>query len=290
MKLFFLTVIGLLFLTSCSIFDPEEIRPAYIKLGGIKVYEPGTSDILTTHDVRDIWVYLDGNALGIFPYPGHVPVILENPEENALIQMVAGIRDNGIASYLTLYPFLEFYEMDQNILPGNVYEVNPVFKYRSNSLLRFNEGFEASSNLFSFDLDNDTETKISSTNTVKKSGVYSGHLFVNKEHTKLEAANASPLLNLPTNATSVYMELDYLADQDFYFGIIGYDETSGSQGFKSYYLGMKKNTSWQKLYINLTEELATSKFDAYRFFFSLQLDTKNESANVYLDNIKLLHF
>jgi hypothetical protein len=290
MKVLLLTIAFSIVMISCAVFDPEEIQPAYIKLGEIKVYEPGTSDIYTTHDVRDIWVYMDGTALGVFPSPGHVPVIPGNPDENSIIQMLAGIRDNGIASYLTIYPFLEFFEMDQKIIPGSIYQVNPVYKYRSNTILRFNEGIEHSSHLFSLDLDNNQETKIIGTTSNKKTGENSGHLYVNKTNPVLEAANNIALLNLPINASSVYLELDYLADHDFNFGMIGYDETTGSQGIKSYYLGLKKNTSWQKIYINVTEELAASKFDAYRFFFSLQLNQDKEAGNVYLDNIKLLHF
>jgi hypothetical protein len=290
MKVLILTIAISIGMSSCAVFDPEDIQPAYLKLGEIKVYEPGTSDVFTTHDVRDIWVYLDGTALGVFPYPAHVPVIPDNPNENSLIQMLAGIRDNGIASYLTLYPFLEFFELDQKIIPGDVYQVNPVYKYRSNTILRFNEGFEHSAHLFSLDLDNNQETKIISTNSNRKTGSYSGHLYVTETNPVLEAANNTALLNLPVDASSVYLELDYLADHDFNFGIIGYDETTGSQGIKSYYLGLKKNISWQKIYINVTEELAASKFDAYRFFFSLQLKQDSEAGNVYLDNIKLLHF
>lgn len=290
MKAFFLTLTCVLLLTSCSIFDPEEIQPAYIKLGDIKVFEPGSTSVLTTHDVRDIWVYLEGESLGIYPFPSHVPVIPKNPENASLLQFVAGIRENGIASYLELYPFLEFYELNQKILPGNIYEVNPVFKYRTNTLLRFNEGFEHSSQIFGLDMDDDSATSISQTSENQKTGNYSAMLTVNKEHPLLETANTSALLNVPVDARSVYLELDYLADQDFYFGMIGYDETSGTEGIKSYYLGLKENTEWQKMYINLTEELAASKFDAYRFFFSLQLKSGNEAAKVYLDNVKLLHF
>lgn len=290
MKVLLTTIAFLFILSSCAVFDPEDIQPAYLKLGEIKVYEPGTSDVYTTHDVRDIWVYLDGTALGIFPYPGHVPVIPGNPDENSLIQMLAGIRDNGIASHLTLYPFLEFYEMNQKIIPGNIYEVNPVYKYRSNTILRFNEGFEHSSHLFSMDLDNNQKSKITGTTSNSRTGTYSGHLQVTKTDPLLEAANSTALLNLPVNASGVYLELDYLADHDFNFGMIGYDETTGSQGIKNYYLGLKKNTSWQKIYINLTEELAASKFEGYRFFFSLQLNQDREAGNVYLDNIKLVHF
>jgi len=290
MKAFLLTLTCILLLTSCSVFDSEEIQPAYFKLGDIKVYEPGSTTVLTTHDVRDIWVYLDGESLGIYPYPSHVPVIPRNPESNSSMQFIAGIRENGIASYLELYPFLEFYELNQKILPGNIYEVNPVFKYRNNTLLRFNEGFEHSTQIFGMDLDEDPATGISQTSEMQKTGNYSALLTVNNEHPILESANTSALLNIPVNASSVYLELDYFADQDFYFGMIGYDETTGNQGIKSYYLGLKENLEWQKIYINLTEEMAASKFDAYRFFFSLQLKSENDTAKVYLDNIKLLHF
>ncbi len=290
MKNLFLILFLFFGLNSCSVFDPGEIEPGYIVVEDIMVYEPGNNSQVTTHDVRDIWAYLDGQALGVFPYPGHIPVIPANNGETSSLQFLAGIRDNGIASYLTLYPFLEFYELDQVILPGKTYKITPVYKYRSNVVMRFNEGFEHISNTFGFDLDKDPESMITQSAEKVRSGSYAAMLSVNKDHPILESANTTPLLNLPIDGKSIYIELDYLADQDFFFGMIGYDENTGSQGIKSYYLGMKENSDWQKVYINITEELSSSKFDAYRFFFSLQLDSDKENAKVYLDNVKLLHF
>ena len=275
-------------LFSCDLFDQKEAQPTYVEINQVSVKDPAGNSFVT-HDIRDIWVYLNGQSLGVFPYPSYIPCL---PEQiNSELYFIPGIRDNGIASEVTIYPMLDYKVFEQNLVPGETYQFDPVFEYRKDIKIRIDEGFEQSSHSFSFDADDNPSTKMISTSTDAISGMHAGLLTVNDSTIFSQVANATILNDIPTSGDAVYLELDYKSEGDLFIGMIGYyDFEANSEELISYYLGLKKTDEWTKIYVNLSSELKLSGLPAYRILFRAEYSGSGSEEQILIDNVKLIHF
>lgn len=278
----------ILLFVSCSVFDKAEDQPAYVSIESVRVKNP-EGNSFSTHAVVDLWTYLDGTNLGIYPYPSHIACL---PEDNhATLSFVAGIRENGIASYVSTYPMLNPIELEMDLFPGENYPLDLTFTYRSDALLRLDQGFETSISLFDFDADELPETNLVKVTEKSKSGNASGKIIVPDSLEFVEVASSEAFIGIPTDGSSVFLELDYLSEADLFVGVIGYqDEAAETQPLKSYYLGLLPNEEWDKIYVNLSEVLFTSELKAYRLLFRVENNGSGGEEVTYLDNLKLLHF
>jgi len=273
----------------CRLLDSEEAQPAYLEIEEVSVLDPSGSGIVS-HDVTDLWISLDGKTLGIFPYPTYVPCLSEQ-DQAALISIIPFIRENGIASSVSQYPLLQHIELLHNFSPGELYPYDPVFRYRNDAVIRFDERFEKSNHIFGFDADNDASTGLFISDEKQKDGAYSGMVETSGLVSTIEIATNEAYTGIPVNGTAVYLEMDYLSSANVFVGLMGYEKLdAGSQALKSYYLGLKPTQEWKKIYVNLTSELANSGLKAYRVLIMVKHGGSSDIERLYLDNLKLLHF
>src|SRR5688500_13907587 len=113
----FLFISALLLISGCKkTVNPEEI-PSYLYIDKINLQTlagEGTSK----QDITDAWVYVQGQAIGVFELPARIPVLAEgNPE----VWVYAGIKKDGISSTRVKYPFFKpFITSSVNLVRGNV--------------------------------------------------------------------------------------------------------------------------------------------------------------------------
>ena len=96
---------------------------------------------------------------------------------------------------------------------------------------------------------------------------------------------------LPKGGANVYLELNYKCNQKFVAGITSYS-SSGFQIQQSPLITINKSDDWNKLYINLTDEVSAVynvSADNFKFFFSMVKESGVSVSELYLDNIKLIH-
>lgn len=278
----------LLTLTGCNLLDEPELQPSYLNVETVTVKDPDGNGIVS-HAITDLWSYLDGANLGVYPHPTHIACLPQT--ESSTVSFIAGIRENGIASSVSTYPMMEHLDFEINLEPGVSYPLNPEFRYRSDVIFRFDEGFESTANLFSFDADGDPNSNLLKNSEKSVTGTHSGVLIVPDTVDFVEIATADAYLGVPTDGTSVYLELDYTSEADVFIGLIGYQDAQNlTQPLKSYYLGLIPNEDWQKIYVNLTEPLFDSDLEAYRILIRAENNGTGNVEKVYFDNLKLLHF
>jgi hypothetical protein len=281
--IFFVFLLG-----GCSVLDEQEQQPAYIQVEEVTVNNPGGFG-QTTHDITDLWSYLDGTNLGVYPYPTHIACLPQN--DTVTVGFLAGIRQNGIASSVSIYPMLQPIEKRIVLQAGKEYLLNPVFSYREDVIKRFEAGFEGSSTLFEFDADLNSATQLKKDLSVKRSGDASGLIEVPDSLDFVEVASTEAYIGIPTNGNPVYLELDYLSTANVFIGLIGYQDADNlDQPLKSYYLGLKPSDIWKKIYVNLTEPVFQSDLAAYRVLIRAENRGTGAVEKVNLDNLKLLHF
>jgi hypothetical protein len=87
------------------------------------------------------------------------------------------------------------------------------------------------------------------------------------------------------------MNLPFLPHFHLKNGLVGFTSLEETNGFPLYYFGLNPSENWNKIYLKLDDLLVDSNIQAYSVCLSANLEgTQLTKANIYLDNIKLIHF
>ncbi len=275
----FLTIIQY----SCN-EDSAEI-PAYIYIDKIALETNNTTQGAPTHNITDIWVYVNGLSTGVFNKKELIPVIASD-YSTAEIILVPGIRDNGIKQDIENYFLYREIQLTEPLKAGEIDTITAVFHYVNHADFIFIEDFE-NGNIFNKEVDGDSFTKIKISEENPRSGKKCGIIELNTEHNNIETTTKSDYYNLPDKGNLVYMEMDYKGDNELVVGISGKD-INGSE-YKSDFILLKQQENWNKIYLNLTKKIQDSGLESYRIYFKTTYDKTNGTSTIYLDNIKLLY-
>lgn len=287
--------VGLLALagaTSCDIINPEEDIPAYIYVPDIELQTNSVAEGTASERITDVWLNVDGGFLGAYSLPALIPV-LEAGGRQLVLQ--AGIKDNGINATPEIYPFYEPYEYAAGLEPNEVDTIRPRIGYADGVRFSFIENFERSAHIFQ-DIRRGTASQIS----LETEGAFEGNQSL---RIRLDTANA--LVELATNdrfsgltgqSPLVYLEVNYRSDVPVVFGVVGHDRNGlPSQGVLALDPGFSPREDWNKIYFNLSVLIAQANREEYQAALQAFIPIENgrfsrQSANVWLDNIKLVHF
>lgn len=278
---FSLTVV---FLSACQDENLKPGIPAFINVEKFNLTTNYVEQGTNSHKITDVWVFADDQTVGVFELPATIPILKNG---RAKLRLEAGIKMNGIKTTRVNNPFLEPVIIeDFNFIPDSIIKINPTTTYRSQTEFVWIEDFESS--IISIDTTNltsDVNIEKSSTNEAFE-GNYSGLIALTSENTTFEAASFEAF-TLPTSGKPVYLELNYKNEYTFSVGIFA---QTTSQIIKKEIIYLLPQTEWNKIYINLTETLTGSQ-DAldFKIFFRTILPDNMESANIYLDNVKLMY-
>jgi len=135
---------------SCRLTDNFDEEPMYLQINSATL--AAIPEVGNTHDIRDVWVYVDGFNVGIFELPAKVPIL--SAADMVSIDLRAGIRDNGIQLTARQYPFYETLNYNFDFVPNQTRELDVTFAYIDAVKFGMSEDFETS-NVFSEDVDGD---------------------------------------------------------------------------------------------------------------------------------------
>ena len=278
-----ITLIGV-FQFGCEVVNPADPVASILDIQKFQ-FTSSPDHGSASEKLTEGWLYVNNEFLGSYSLPATVPVIASGDAE---ILIFPGIRANGIQNTPDIYPFYAEYALNLNLEAGETHVISPVTNYSSNAKISFIEDFEGS-NLFVLDQDGDPDTKLILESTDVFEGDGSGRLSVDKDHPELEVWTVTKYEDIPLDGRSVYLELDYKNDILFTLGIVGSE--GNSNGFPNYFYIFKEQREWNKLYIDLTDQIKVSQFERYQIAFRVVQPPGSElSHTVLLDNIKLVHF
>ena len=267
----------------CDLINPSDPVPAYLYIDEFRLQttpDEGSSSQLIT----EAWLYVNGDLQGAYSLPTRVAVLAEG---NADILIFPGIRDNGIKSTPDLYPFYEEYQTAVDLQLLETDTVRPITTYKGNLIFQFIEDFE-SGNIFTDDEDADPQTRMVRSQDAFE-GTQSGLMRLTTDNPVNEVATAPIFTTLPSNGTSVYLELDYQNSVPFTIGLIGHQ--SNLPETRQQFLTIRPKESWNKIYVNLTDAIRNSQLDGYQIWISAIHDlAEGSESTILLDNIKFLHF
>lgn len=270
---------------SCELIDEPEQIPSYIQIDTIKVQSDYLNEGSNSHNIKDAWLFVNNQLIGPFELPMKAPVLEEGEQ---MVEVFAGIDDNGIISLPEVYPFYDRYRVTKTLKRGETLVVEPTVLYNDDAQITI-EDFEAG-NLFGEDLDGNQNNRITLTTTGQFEGQRSGYIRLTTENSFFEKGTQPNyrLYDEDNPTAPVYMELNYKNNVPFEIGVIGYDNNVLVD--KIYITGMNPSDTWNKIYINMSFAVSGMKADNYQVVIRAAKTEDVEVGEIFLDNVKLLHF
>jgi hypothetical protein len=242
----------------------------------------GTEGELTSN-FTDVWVYADGQIIGVFELPCEVPLLLEGAHE---ITLIPGVKNNGISATKGRYLMCKSHIQTIDVVPNETIEINPVTSYKD-EVNFYRENFEGPTNTF-------VNTEVSVAELEKSSdgavyGGYCGRVVINTQDS-VWSAKTDWNANLP-KGQDVYMELDYAIEHNILIST-----EAGNSGGTSHspYLELQGSTStgtqWKKMYVTLKENVS---FEINATFYNIVMTsvvpTDGSERVLLIDNVKLVY-
>ncbi len=287
----FISLSLLIFLNSCEIINPDEKAPAFIKVDSVKLVTDYSAEGSSSHNIVDIWHYVNGEILGAFNYPSRIPSLITG---NVILNTQAGIKLNGVSDTRVPYPFYKSYIDTVILTPGNILEVYPVFYYDPSAQFSWIEDFEAAGISLEKTLISDTTINevsnadeiFRNTQDLSEINRYSGLVHLKGDVETFDIQTIDKFV-LPKNGNYVFLELNYKVSTNVVVGLIA----NYSSSIKKYPIViLNPTTTWKKIYINLTlvvsRETTAQNFQVY---FTGTKDANHSEDKLYFDNIKLIH-
>lgn len=264
--------------------NKEEPIPAYIRIDSIGLTGNPSLQGSMSHKIVDAWIYIDDQLVGAFELPCRVPVLYEGSKK---IKVYAGVKENGISSTRIPYPFYGYYETEKVLTPGEILLIQPVVQYTSSADFPWLEDFEGGPTTSLCDSAISTDTNMVVVNSPAFEGIASGGIFLSKTAYQEASCNR---YTLPKDGGGIFLEMNYQCNSAFNVGIIGY-ASNNTIDFQQISLTLRPTDGqWNKVYVNLTNEVLTSiGSEKYSVFFSMLKDANQSTSIVYVDNIKLIH-
>ena len=281
----FKLMVLLFLMQSCDALDKEEPIPAYVQVDSVSVVS-STETGSNSHDINDIWLYVDNKYVGTYEIPFKVPVL---PSGFQNIALETGIRENGLGQFRVIYPFYTSFTVDTLLPEAGTIHLNPIYEYE-NVTTPLLENFEGLGHLFEKTPNSDT-TMMTVNDSLSFEG-HSGLIVLDAEHS-IADLRTSQLYDLPRDS-KVYLEMDYYCEEELSVGLFARQYDGDGQADIRYpVISLYQTSSWRKVYVNLTDQIAKTPYALqYRLFFSAEKtdETEGKPAKIYIDNVKILHY
>jgi hypothetical protein len=278
LRIFILGGILSVFLSNCSVLDPAEDIPSYLHIDAMKLSAVGNQGS-SSSNITDAWVYMDGKLLGAFQLPCTIPILADGTH-SFLVE--GGVKMNGLAATRAIYPFWKGWEGDVTLTRTKVTTIGtPSVTYYPGTDFVWQENFDMSGLSI---INNPHLSHIQMVqDTAGAFEIKSGHFHLNSDTTSFVIESSNPFPLPPTS--DVYVEFDYRSNNSLTVGIEGPNDGTIP------WLVLDPNPSWKKIYIRLTDILATynpNGLTDYKIYFAMVKDVTVSQPYLYLDNIKLL--
>ncbi len=287
------TLLLLISFSSCQLFDKPEEVPSFVHIDEF-VLQTTSSEGSDSEKITDVWVYVNDNLEGTWELPATIPLHYQG-ENNVKFQ--AGIKKNGIAANRDNYPFYETFELNMNLVPDSIIQVNPVIGYEDN-LYIWLEDFEDPGIKWEAFSSSDTTMNIvtSSTHSNLIEGD-AGQIYLSSSNFYCEVrTDELGFDNFPTHLSiPAYLEMNYSANYPFEIGLLSKDNTL-SAFVKTPLITVSPttddngNAQWNKTYLYLPD---VTNFYPTATDFDLYISVLNSDATdgieLLFDNMKVIY-
>ncbi len=279
MRLFSFSVLfgSILVLSSCKKLVPAD-KAFFIQSSNVSVSTNTVSNsTFVTHNITDFWLYTNGKFQGVYPVGNLMPIVTNG--EKTKINILGGIKNNGISDTRISWVFYDFITIDTLIESGVTIKRPFNFKYNSNNVFVWQEDFEGNGfTLINSSISNTTLIPVYQPDAI---GTRATKMALTGNQTLGLAESSIPYV-LPTGSSNVYLEIDYKCNQEFEVGLMGTNDDLKPAIF------VTPKNNWSHIYIQLSNSVSAGTVSSsYRVYFKLVKTVDNPV--LYLDNIRLIH-
>lgn len=266
---------SLLFCFSCNKDKFKAPESSFLLINSVKLKTiAGQGD--NSHNITDIWYYVNGNFKGIFPIGKVMPVVASG---NAEITLYAGIKNNGISATRLPYSLFKSITINQNLEAGKTYTLSPEFEYNSSAFFYYADDFESTGSSFMAGGDSLYVITSDPSETYGGSGK-SVYMAMNDAKPTANMIQSTPYY-LPGSGAIVYLELNYKCNQPFDVGVLGGGTAERTA------ITVNSSEEWNKIYVQLTNAVSTQPvYPDYQVFIKARKSVS--SPKIYIDNVKLI--
>jgi len=289
-------VLGVLIFTvfsACNVLDSDEPAPNYVHITEFELFTPSNNTQgSNSHDVRDVWVDVQGADVGVFEVPATFPVLLTQDINQMILQ--AGIKNNGRANNRIRYPFYTILTDSLEKSNTGIDTIRPIIKYVDNITFPWLEDLEDRSISLEVEGIDVTIDTITLTNDSSEVFEFDSH---NQYSAKIDMgigeqyfeARSIPTFDFP-RGRPIYLELNYKTDVSVQVGLVAL-EGNIVQDQIPVLLLFPSDSKWKKVYISLGEDVNTQDYAnmTFKVFFAARNDGSTDNPSILLDNIKVLH-
>ncbi len=284
--------VALLFVTiylfsSCRTKPTEAVVASYIYIPEFEIdNSQNTSGIdIFSHNIKDVWVYLDNDNQGAYELPALIPIAASGKHR---IELRPGIFNAGITIQRRPFPYYTEYVLeDYNLISGVVDTIKPVTYYLNSITVVWEEQFEDPQPNYILNPDSDTGITFTG-DDYKPELVFRGNHsaeVIMEEPGILFEIYTETLNNLQSETSPIYLELNYKSNYDF---TVGFYRNNKSEQFPIYVV--KEQEDWHKIYLDFTEPIiASTPGSNFNIFIGFLRRQDIPRVEMYLDNIKLIH-
>jgi len=274
-------------IASCNFINPDEKEPAYIYIYQFS-FSTSISEGTDSQKFTEIWAFANDQIIGVYDLPAMIPALHEG---NTNLSFFAGIKNFGLSDSRIIYPLVRGYRLTKDLKPLQVDTIRPSFTYFD----------ELSINQKDWDLNTPSIIALNSNQ---------GELLIEDDETKVFEGNRCGYFRMPAGGTNLsfkddenldleqgvitFLELNYSCNNKF---AVGLSAREGSTDRRDIILVINPTTSgsstpvWNKIYIDLGVPI-NSRPNAtfFEVYFESVPDTPGNSIDLYLDNMKIIHF
>ena len=284
-QLLHLLFVGLL-ASSCIKNNPD---PAWLEVTKWSLVANPNSENQTgelTHNFSEAWVYIDDKIVGVFEVPFKIPILQSG---NVNIKIYPAIKNNGIAATKKIYPFVEVFEVNANLVQNQTLTLNPITRYVSVTKFWI-EDFEDPAVKIITDPNSQTALSQGSDPLILEYGNNYGEVNLNlTDSTWVAFTEQLPFIQI---GKEVYLEIDYYNTNALITGLIAISPSSVINN-QNVQLNPQDPASvkWKKIYIDLKEVVSNSSAQSdFRISFQALIDSGDNEGKIVLDNIKVVSF
>jgi len=265
---------------SCDL--EEEAIPAYIQIDTMRL-TTNAQQGSNSHKIGAVQVSADAQSLGIFPLPAIIPVLEYGTKELTIDPIII---ESGISAIRKLYPFYTRYTTTDDLVAGEVLEIEPEISYTSATNFAFIENFNGG-NSFVDELDGDPSTRVEVTFDDVFEGSGSGKIVLNETGSQVFVGTGL-FYALPTSGGQIFLEMDYKCNNNFTIGFRAMNSTSAST-LDVDILTLVPSAEWNKIYMSFHQEATAISGERFQIYIKMNKSNDVPIAELVMDNIKLIH-
>jgi len=283
-------LLGIIGVMSCK--DEHKGIPAQISIDSVSLNISSLQGN-NIHQIRGIQVFANEEFIGNFEFPCKIPITKLG---NIRLEIFPLVYINGSKNNLGLYTPMASYVDTFLLQAGKSIPIKPVFTFRKNVFVPWNEDFEGNSytlipiapSPYPGDSISVVSTPFELGGKFKSTTKAYRIVFENIDSSKyIDVGSFEEFNDLPLDGSSVFFEFDVKSDLPVQLAMRRKNSTANE--LIPYLLVNKTEGQWKRFYVNLVFELASQPAGtSIRLFFDINKpEVCTVSREIFIDNLRL---